>query len=303
MNIECAKRIPLTDILKKLGFEPIRQENNILFYLSPLHKDDTAFLKIFVPKNIWFDEKLSRGGDVLAFVCNYLESQGENFTLADALRYLSIMMGYAPKIEPVGAEDPQVRRSLYIDGIEPIQHSRLIAYLDRRGIPLKVAERYLKEVRVCDRDTKKSFLALGLRNEDGGYEVWNAFTNEYVGKRNITFIRGTVPKPNGIHIFKNGFDFMSAVMRQEGGKPFKEDTLIAPPAILTMATPYLYKYGYEAAFTWMDNSVIGRAAALSLNNYFKTEDGLTHSPMNYLYKSFQSVNDWHIQAPKAGKHA
>lgn len=48
---------------------------------------------------------MSKGGSVIDFVCTYLESQNENNTVSDALRWLKNMVGHYPRITPVAVKD------------------------------------------------------------------------------------------------------------------------------------------------------------------------------------------------------
>ncbi|MGN8037818.1 hypothetical protein ACTJJ0_22190 [Chitinophaga sp. 22321] len=266
MNIEQAKRVPLPVILHILGLTQTQLKNT----------DET---------------------DVITYVCRHLESTGENATEADAVRWIIHMTGQAPRIAPVvEVEAPELNKRQYIDGIEPITNPLLINHIESKGIPLNIAQRYLKRVRVCSKDTHDFFYALGFRNESGGWAYYNPFENGFVGDMDISFIRGTDIKPEGIHIFKNDRDFMAAVIRMNNGQPLKYDALILNDiANLPQATPYIYQYGYRTAFTWMDNCQVGKAATQSLDDYFKTEDRLQHAPMNGLYRPYLGVSAWHMK--------
>lgn len=268
MNIERAKRVPLPTILNILGLTETQLKNI----------EDT---------------------DVITSVCRYLESCGENAMEADAGRWIMFMTGQAPRIAPVaGVIPPETDHRLYVDGITPIRPRKnvgLIQHLENQSIPLNIGKRYLKRIRIYSRDDKEPFYAFGFRNESGGWFYLRPDECGFIGKMDISFIRGTDIKPDGIHIFKNDRDFMSALIRLNNGRPLKCDALILNDMVnLPKATPYIYQYGYRAAFTWMDNSEIGQAAAQSLDNYFKTEDRLVHMLMNNFYAPFLDVRTWHM---------
>ncbi|ASZ13268.1 hypothetical protein KTO58_07980 [Chitinophaga pendula] len=267
MNIEQAKRVPLRVILNILG------------------------LKATQPKN-------AEESDVITYVCRYLENRGESSTEADAVRWITIMSRLAPEIRPVVEPIPVTlqEKSLFVDGIKPISNPILIHHLENQGIPLSVAKSYMKEIRICQRGTKETFFALGFRNEVGGWSYSNPFRKGFIGKRYITFIRGTQVKPDGIHIFKDDADFMAALIRLENGRMFKDDAIVLNcMANLPRPTPYIKGYGYRVAHTWMDNCETGKDATQSLNNFFKTEDRLLHMPMNRVYAPYLGVSAWHMK--------
>jgi hypothetical protein len=44
----------------------------------------------------------------------------------------------------------------------------------------------------------------------------------------------------------------------------------------------------------MDNDSAGEKATTLLNDFFQTQEGLTHQPMNKLYAPHKDVNAWHM---------
>ncbi len=51
MNIEEAKCIPLEDFLKRLGFSPLRQHGDSLWYHSPFREERTPSFKVNLSRN------------------------------------------------------------------------------------------------------------------------------------------------------------------------------------------------------------------------------------------------------------
>jgi hypothetical protein len=133
-----------------------------------------------------------------------------------------------------------------------------------------------------------------MKNEDSGYELRNPFFNGYVGKRNITFIRGTENNYDGINIFRDVFDYLS-FMTQRNDEKMKDDTIILHSLnCLRDGVAFIKGFGYRTAYTWMDNNEAGRKAILSWNEFCAKEQSLVHHPMNDLYENFETVNEAHI---------
>ena len=55
MNIQEAKQIRIADYLQKLGYTPVKQQGNSLWYKSPLREEIDASFKVNTDRNLWFD--------------------------------------------------------------------------------------------------------------------------------------------------------------------------------------------------------------------------------------------------------
>lgn len=287
----------MSEILGKLHQEPQRINNTKLWYRSPLRAEKTASFLVDTQTNRWHDFGKGRGGDLVDFVCAYLKFTREEYTVSDALRWIKNMGGSSYEMAPVYPDtDKSVKdgSGLVLKTKKPIQHPGLIHYLEKRGIPLAVASRYLKELRVYNSQTRKSFFAVGFPSEEGGFELRNPFFKGCLGTKAITFIRGQTPKPNGIHLFEGFMDYLSAVS-QLNGKGFLADVIILNSlSCLKYAIPYLQNYGYRIAYTWMDNDEAGEKATAALADFFQTQQDLKHQAMNKIYAPHKDVNAWHM---------
>jgi Toprim-like/CHC2 zinc finger len=301
MNIDQAKAIPIAEILLKLNLKPTRQANNETWYLSPLRKEKTASFHVHNKRNWWYDFGIGIGGDGIELVQQYLKSQKECHTVSDALRWLHNMVGNPSVIQPIDQPVETIEahskiRKLVIKSVKDVQHPGLIRYLEKRGIPLSVAKSILKEVRIKNVETDKNIFALGLLNEEDCYEVRNPFFKACIDRKDISFIRGSQPKPKGIHIFEGFMDYLS-FLTQQNGKSLEDDTIILNSiACIRQATPYIKGYGYTIAYTYMDNDLAGQKATKSLEAFLKTEEGLVHKAQNKLYAPFKDVNAWHMHS-------
>lgn len=55
MNIEEAKKIPITDYLHSLGYSPVKQQGANLWYKSPLREEHEASFKVNTEREQWYD--------------------------------------------------------------------------------------------------------------------------------------------------------------------------------------------------------------------------------------------------------
>ncbi len=297
MNIEQAKAIPISVILDKLNLKPERINGHKQLYFSPLRNEKTPSFWVDTVKNLWCDygDMQWKGGDGIHFVRAHLSYQGVDHQVSDALRWLRNMTGFIPVIKAViDLEEVPTEKTLILKHTADINKDSLIKYGESRGIPRSVLTRYFKQSKIFNNKSQKPFYTLSMQNERKGYELRNAIFKGCIGSKDITFIRGTQPKPEGINVFEGAFDFLSMIT-QEDGKPLRNDAMILHSlSNLQRSTAYIKNYGYRNCFTWMDNDQPGLEAVKSWEEFCKTEENLLHVPMNHLYAPYKDVNAAHM---------
>lgn len=295
MNIETANTIPISDVLTKVGAHPVKTKGAEHWYYSPFRKEKTPSFHVNTEKNVWYDFGEGTGGDVVSLVCKHLEHSDVMHSPSEALRWLRNMFATGEIIKSAPHVDYSEKdRVTVLKDVRKVQHLALIHYLSGRGIPLAIANTYLEEIRVYNKETQKQFFAAGIKNEEGGYEYRNLYFKGCVGKKSITFIRGEIPKPPAIHIFEGFMDFLS-VMTQREGKKLPDDAIILNSlSQMKEATAYIREYGYQTLYTWLDNDEAGKKATTAFAEFSKTEPGLKHVPMNEEYTSYKDVNAAHM---------
>lgn len=294
MQIETAKRIPLAQILAKLNLYPAKQTENESWYLSPFRSEKSASFHVHNHKNLWFDFGEGKGGDTISLVQAILQLLGQDDSVSAALQWLDKSIDgteYSPLLAQEQEEHPP---ALTLKSVSPIKNIALKHYTEQRGIPLTVAEKFLKQVSFVNENTGKTIFALGLQNEDEGYELRNSFFKGCIGQKNISFIRGSDNKPpKGINVFEGMFDYLS-VIAQRNGKLLKSDTIILNSLnCMKLVIPYVKSYGYTFGYSWLDNDLAGKKATPQLIDIFKQEN-VAFCPMNCLYKPYKDVNAAHM---------
>ena len=66
MNIEDVKQIPIADYLHSLGYSPVKQQGNGLWYKSPLREEHEPSFKVNTDRNLWYDFGAGKGGNIIA---------------------------------------------------------------------------------------------------------------------------------------------------------------------------------------------------------------------------------------------
>ncbi|MBA4853765.1 hypothetical protein [Emticicia sp. BO119] len=176
-----------------------------------------------------------------------------------------------------------------------LQSKGLFDFLKTLGISTEIAQYYFHEVCVYNKQTQEKLKTLGFPNEEEGFELINPFFRGTIGSQAISFIRGTMPKPESIHLFKDSLDFLSFLSKL-GGKKLLADTIILHSnTCLEQINPYICNYGYKHVYSWMSNDQTGQQAKAYIQNLVSTEEESKHKPMNMLYAACKDLSKWYQQ--------
>lgn len=276
MNIEYAQSIPLRAILDKAGIQAAGQAPaGTWLYVSPF--SGSGSLQVNETDNTWQDAHTQRGGGSYELVAALLEQRKEHCAAVNVLKWLKFNIGYPPlsrflDLPPDTTADHLFKRICKVK----LQEAGLIRYAMSRGVAFPVARELFKQIYVLNKATGNEFVALGFKNEDGGFMIYNAHIEACLSPAAITFIRGTENKPDTVHIFKDVFAYHAAVSARSG-KLFKGDCIILNTwGCMDNAAAYIRGYGYEVLRTWFDNSSTGQQATQAFRWLCATEEKLTH---------------------------
>lgn len=295
MNIEKAKEIAIAQVMEQMGLYPKRKNAKESWYLSPFRLEKTPSFHVHHDKNMWFDFGEAKGGDVIKLVQTVLEQQKHDHSVSSALLWLKnkIPLTIDQLAQSANWNEKKLEAALDLKSVSQIKNIALIHYLQKRGIPVSVASKFLHQITFVNNATGKTIFAFGLENEEEGYELRNSFFKGSIGKKSISFIRGTQPKPSGINIFEGMFDYLS-VITQRNGRKLKNDTIILNSInCINQIVPYVKNYGYQFGYTWLDNDFAGKKAIPKVFEIFKAEN-IAFCPMNSLYQPYKDVNAAHV---------
>lgn len=202
----------------------------------------------------------------------------------------------------------KIDQSIALSKISPLENTGLLEYMAEQGIPAQVCQKYLKEIRLYNRQAKKHFIALGMLNEDEGYELLNEQYSGWIngekedGLHDVSFIRGRNYKCDHVNVFFHMTDFLARVAREEK-HTFIGDTIVLHTwDLLHKVPPYLYQYNrYKCLFSWMPNNDYGKTAIDTLSAYCMAERDLEHLPMNRFFAKHETIRDWCANQPPVQK--
>lgn len=265
MNIQEAKTIKLADYLQSLGYSPVKQQGNNLWYKSPFRQETEASFKVSVEHNLWFDYGLGRGGNIIALA--------QELYCSDYVPYLlGKIAEQMPHVRPVSfsfhrqASEPSFQHL----EVKELSHPALLRYLQERGIDTALAKPECKELHFTHNG--KPYFAIGFPNVAGGYEVRNRFFKGCIAPKDISHIRQHGEPREKCLVFEGMMDYLSFLTLRMRNCPTMPDldrqdyVILNSVAIVSKAMDVLHRY--ERIHCLLDNDEAGRNAYLELAREF-----------------------------------
>ena len=285
MNIEDVKQIPIADYLHSLGYSPVKQQGNGLWYKSPLREEHEPSFKVNTDRNLWYDFGAGKGGNIIALA--------KELYCSDSLPYLlNRIAEQTPHVRPVSFSFPQRRTEPSFQHLEvrDLIHPALLRYLQGRGINVELAKRECKELHFTNNG--RPFFAIGFPNIAGGYEVRNSFFKGCIAPKDITHIRQQGEPREKCLVFEGFMDYLSFLtLRQKNCPDYpdfdKQDYLILNS--VSNLSKALYPLGnYEKIHCFFDNDTAGIRAVQELyKEYsFRVRDS------SRIYSGYKDLNDY-----------
>jgi DNA primase len=205
-DLELLKSISCVEYLHSKGIEPRNVRGKSYKYLSPWRSEAKPSFHAYKNKNTWYDFGSHEGGSVIDLV---MRLEGVDFKGA-----CSILSGdFAPKKEtiwdkmPTKEPEEQAIKVLYS---EKITSSYLTRYLEGRGIPLFIAQKFCKQARIEMQGDRGKYrkTVISWESDKGGCEFRNKTTKLSNSPKYLT----TLNPDNKTLVLLEGFmDFLSAV--------------------------------------------------------------------------------------------
>ena len=304
MKIEELKRIPIWELLSHLGIEPVSKRGGgaQLMYHSPLRPDRNASFSVSTRKNLWMDFGTSQGGNVIDLA---IALKGY-CTFSEAVTWLEEQARWFHKdilYEDFSRyDDAHMSRLSGHSGIsnmrvEELTSPRLLEYLESRGIPAAIGQRYCKEAHYTVRD--REYYGVVFLNILGGMEIRSrSFKGCHGVKAPSVVSVETTKRTSCCCVFEGFMDFLSYMVLEEKGVPdivqsFPYDCIILnSTSIIQRAIPFIGVY--HIAYCYLDNDFAGKQA-------FDTLDLLMPGrifEMSTRFSPYNDLNDYLMQQPR-----
>ena len=285
MTIQEAKQIRIADYLQSLGYTPVKQQGNSLWYKSPFRQETEASFKVNTDRNLWYDYGLGRGGNILALA--------QELYFSDHVPYLlDRIVEQAPHIRPVSfyfRQQPSEPNFQQLE-VRDLTHPALLRYLHERGIDIALARLECKELHFIHNG--KPYFAIGFPNMAGGYEVRNPFFKGCIASKDITHIRQQGEQRSVCYLFEGFMDYLSFLTvrvrnRQQYPRQTMQDYIILNSVSnLAKAEKVLATYAQIGCF--LDNDTAGRNTSESL----KAKFGERVLDKSRYYREYKDLNDY-----------
>jgi hypothetical protein len=278
LSFSDAKRIPITDYLTGLGFEPAKIRGNDHWYLSPFRHERSPSLKVNSKLNVWYDHGSGEGGTLID-----LGAKLHQCTLHEFLEKISSTnFQFNASFHQRAHEIPENR--LEILSTTNLSDLNLIHYLNGRGIRTEMGADHCKEVEF--KIGTKVYSAIGFQNRSGGYELRNSWFKGSSSPKDISLIDH---RATGLCVLEGFMDYLSILATDN--KEIKPFTVSSNFLILNSLS-FLSKNldiikSHDQVNLFLDNDLAGTEAKQNL-----TSKGISFHDAWILYSPYKDVNEF-----------
>lgn len=283
--IEEVKKNDLCNYLSSLGYNPVKTINVDYWFHSPLREEHKPSFKVNQKLNLWFDNGLGKGGNLIDFGILY-----HNCTVSEFLQKLGTDISLLQPTIVHSDKNTAPENKIKILQDFPIASPSLLGYFEERKIPLEIADQFCREVRYELND--KNYFGIGFKNNSGGYEIRNPYFKTSSSPKDITTINNGSDEAI---VFEGFIDFLSfkATIKNlpENGQDF-----IVLNSVSFFERARLFMENHKHIRLYLDRDLTGincTQRALSLSSKYNDE--------SMLYKNHNDFNDWIMNPAKAPK--
>ena len=298
MNSYQAKKIPIVEVLARLGISPVRKDKGGVewVYNSPFRNEKEPSLFVNVKKNVWNDFG-DMGGNLLDFIMRHQNTDFKGaLSFLDNLYSKNDFKAHRAIKTKISTKDLPEKETLILDNAMPLKSSVLENYLRERSIDVSIARKYLKTVQFHHAETGTKYFGLGLENESGDYEVRNPKLKTVVGNKDISLIhgKGGAGASKQVAVFESAIDFLSYLTEKNQSDLETDVIILNSTKLAERAKNLITEKNYQKVYTFLDNDRAGEQA----NEVLKTLDKQIVS-CNHIYQNFKDYNEyWQEQKGK-----
>lgn len=203
------KTIPITEILTRVGVEPVKRGANDWAYHAPWREDKNASMHVRLSSNTWkdFGEEGSGTSNIdlvirLGIARDWKDAALWIMEMGDAS---SAMSDILTKVTP--HRDSKMPKTTSIMEVKIIESERLYLYGESRGISRSVIKQYCRQVSFRSQGGSV-YTAVGFENLMGGYVLrQDKWLKCNVGPSTFSFISESMS--SDVCVFEGFFDFLS----------------------------------------------------------------------------------------------
>jgi len=279
ITCEIARTISIVKTLATLGHFPTKETEKEAWFLSILRSETQASFKVSKQINRWYDYGEGMGGNIIDLIVLMLKC-----SVKEALEFLGndspifsfqqqTLFSNLPKL------NQQTENKITIVRTKTIVHPALIQYLNSRKIPLEIAKHYCAEV--WYQLDRKTFFAIGLKNNLGGWELRNKLFKNSSSPKSFTYL--TKGKKQLI-IVEGMFDLLSLAVFDKT-LIHESDILVLNSIAFINEVVQLLK-DYQKVVLFLDNDSNGNKITTYLLDQYKNV-----IDQSSIYINFKDLNE------------
>jgi hypothetical protein len=272
LTCESARTICIVKTLAKLGHFPTKKSEKEAWFLSPLRSESQASFIVSLNKNRWYDHGLGKGGNVIDLVVAM-----NHCTVKESLDLLSENKDFLFFRQQPLLASPE--HKITVLRINDINHPALRNYLAERSIPLRIATKYCQEV--WYRLNGKEYFALGLQNNNGGWELRNKYFKNSTSPKSYTLLGRSSER---LLITEGMFDFLSLATLEEELVNTSDCIVLNSLSFINSVKEHIPNYPQIQLY--LDNDPAGIKATTELLSLFDNSTDKRNS-----YKDYKDLNE------------
>lgn len=271
---------PIEKVLEALGSKKGHGKD---MWFSPFRNESEASLHIDRRANVWYDQGAGVGGTNVNLVmlvkrCN--EKEAEAF-----------IQSLGPNVVERVSEEEVRKKNCEILSIKDITNKYLLNYLERRKIPLCLAQHYCKEVIVRNHEKGMNFTLLGFPNNRGAFAFSSPTGYKSTNKSAPTFIDtggrlNSSPSSKNVAIFEGFFDFLSWQVMQGSIKPNSD--IVVLNSVNNLGKAMAFIECHDKAYCFADNDPTGKRCLQDIRTLMAGRETID---MSDLYAHQKDLNE------------
>jgi hypothetical protein len=276
LSFKDVNSMDIVEYLASQGIYPVRPERNgKCWYSSPIRDgDSTPSFIVWKRTNTWHDFGTGKG--------RTLVDLGMELHHCTALEFLLKMSGPSePVIQKAKLSKAEAEAKVQILDVGSLTDYRLISYIKSRKIPMDVAKEFAVQVKF---KIYAEQIAVGFRNDKGGYELRNAFGKISSLPKDSTFINNG---SSALDVTEGQFDFYTRVtilkLKQEKLPNF---LILNGTGFFDQKIPLMQEHAIVRLF--LDQGLGARrftANALSIDKHKFSDE-------SSIYRHHDDLNEW-----------
>ncbi len=299
MTIDEAKRIDLTEFIKRLGHSEVERKGHPYeaWFLSPLRRESNPSFKVDRRTQRWHDfgGTSERGGDIVDFVRSYRTGvDGSKLGTGQALKEIASLLegsGLVPADRRVSTDtiaiEPKKKTPLRILYVGEVESPALKEYLSSRGIEPDGAMPYVRQLHYENTVNGGRYFGLAWRNLRGGWELRNPYAKVSIGPKDASSFVIPNGKQPGTAVFEGMTDFLT--YKQLAGDRARQAAIVMNSAsMLDRTITYANRRSGEGPIDlWLQNDRQG----LQVTEAFR-EAIPSATVKNGSYSQYADLNDY-----------